>query len=506
MYPFAQSGADLRQEAWILGGAMTSAVERHSAATDSLSVLGSWLARACAVTVAGIIVVLSPQPAAAVPSYARQTGQPCATCHNGAFPQLTPFGRQFKLNGYTAGGTRCRDSERVEVTVGEPFQIPLSVMLVPTFTHIQKELSSEPTNRKGELNGLKTNDNFMMQDMSVFYGGQIYCHLGAFIQATYDRNDQAFFLDNTDIRYANKRNVAGIDVVYGATVNNNPTVEDPWNTSPAWRIPGGGSITSVFAPGPPTPLIENLGGIVGGGGAYIFANNMFYALVADYATLDKRTLQFLGEGPPSIKFVGPAPYWRLAIEKNWGNYSLMFGTFGMHANLVPDVTMVSPTDKITDVGFDAQFQYLNDVHFFTGRISQISEWERLDGSVFNGTAANLTNHLSEFNISGTYVYDARYSVTLGYFSTRGSTDLDPLTGASYFGTFNGSPNTRGEVVDIGYSPWSRGGPPGYPWINMRLGLQYWHYDKLNGATTNYDGAGRNAKDDNTTLLYAWTAF
>jgi len=41
---------------------------------------------------------------------------------------------------------------------------------------------------------------------------------------------------------------------------------------------------------------------------------------------------------------------------------------------------------------------------------------------------------------------------------------------------------------------------------MRLGVQFWHYEKLNGATTNYDGAGRNAKDDNTTLLYAWTAF
>jgi hypothetical protein len=42
--------------------------------------------------------------ASAVPSYARQTGQPCSTCHT-AFPELTPFGRQFKLMGYTSGGT-----------------------------------------------------------------------------------------------------------------------------------------------------------------------------------------------------------------------------------------------------------------------------------------------------------------------------------------------------------------------------------------------------------------
>src|SRR5215472_9313114 len=42
-------------------------------------------------------------PARAVPSFARQTGQPCGACHTD-FPQLTPFGRSFKLRGYTAGG------------------------------------------------------------------------------------------------------------------------------------------------------------------------------------------------------------------------------------------------------------------------------------------------------------------------------------------------------------------------------------------------------------------
>src|ERR1700745_4075047 len=42
-------------------------------------------------------------PAQALPSFARQTGQPCGTCHTD-FPSLTPFGRRFKLRGYTIGG------------------------------------------------------------------------------------------------------------------------------------------------------------------------------------------------------------------------------------------------------------------------------------------------------------------------------------------------------------------------------------------------------------------
>src|SRR5580692_4222121 len=46
-------------------------------------------------------------PAQALPSFARQTGQPCGTCHTD-FPFLTPFGRRFKLLGYTVGGGEFR--------------------------------------------------------------------------------------------------------------------------------------------------------------------------------------------------------------------------------------------------------------------------------------------------------------------------------------------------------------------------------------------------------------
>src|SRR5580704_17130056 len=41
----------------------------------------------------------------AVPSFARQTGMTCAACHT-VFPELTPFGREFKLNGYVLDNIR----------------------------------------------------------------------------------------------------------------------------------------------------------------------------------------------------------------------------------------------------------------------------------------------------------------------------------------------------------------------------------------------------------------
>ncbi len=50
-----------------------------------------------------ISLFLQVPTASAVPSYARQTGFPCKSCHYMP-PELTPLGRAFKLNGYTMAG------------------------------------------------------------------------------------------------------------------------------------------------------------------------------------------------------------------------------------------------------------------------------------------------------------------------------------------------------------------------------------------------------------------
>ena len=62
------------------------------------------LAAAALVALAiGFLTIGFASPAQALPSFARQTGQPCGTCHTD-FPALTPYGRKFKLLGYTTGG------------------------------------------------------------------------------------------------------------------------------------------------------------------------------------------------------------------------------------------------------------------------------------------------------------------------------------------------------------------------------------------------------------------
>ena len=56
--------------------------------------------RAAGIALAALLCV--PLAAQALPVFNRQTGQNCVACHaGGQFPELTPYGRMFKMTGYT---------------------------------------------------------------------------------------------------------------------------------------------------------------------------------------------------------------------------------------------------------------------------------------------------------------------------------------------------------------------------------------------------------------------
>src|ERR1700720_1673445 len=75
-------------------------------------------------------------PSWAVPSFARQTGMACAACHT-VFPELTPFGREFKLNGYVLDNIKQVKGITVEnrETLALSSLPPLSMMLQISYTH-----------------------------------------------------------------------------------------------------------------------------------------------------------------------------------------------------------------------------------------------------------------------------------------------------------------------------------------------------------------------------------
>lgn len=50
-------------------------------------------------TLSGIVQTGVPRPANAIPAMSRQTGEPCATCHD-VVPKLNHAGQTFRANGF----------------------------------------------------------------------------------------------------------------------------------------------------------------------------------------------------------------------------------------------------------------------------------------------------------------------------------------------------------------------------------------------------------------------
>jgi len=171
----------------------------------------------------------------AIPSFARQTNLPCSSCHT-IFPELNAFGRMFKLNGYTLIGTetlKVSDSSD-NVSLNLLKTPPVSAMIQASYTY---KSSPQP--------GTQNSNVSLPQQLSLFLGGEISPHLGSFIQITYDDQGAAFGMDNTDIRYADQTEIGSESLLYGVTLNNNPTVQDVWNSTPAWGFPYASSSVTV---------------------------------------------------------------------------------------------------------------------------------------------------------------------------------------------------------------------------------------------------------------------
>jgi hypothetical protein len=467
------------------------------------------LVASAALLLTAFFVVEFGAPARALPSFARQTGQPCGACHTD-FAGLTPYGRRFKIGGYTFGGGQYRtnpfwfdDSTKDSNKTWVP---PISMMSIVGYTHTATEILPTPANP------FANNDNVTITPLSFFWGGAITDRVGAFAQLTYNGpplvtnigNDpfvHSWNWDNTDVRYADSTSIGKMSITYGITANNNPTVQDPWNTTPAWVFPYASSpLGAGFGP---TPIIDGaFAAHVGSVGGYLYINDLIYLEGTVYRTLDPGAQNAMGIDPfKAPGLFDAAPYWRAAFEPHWGPHWLEVGTFGMIANVHPfsqgpitaptggaGVTTATfpQTDKYSDMGFDAQYQYQGDNFWFTLRGSYIHEQQKLDASFNLLGASGLNNELSE----------ARAYASLAY----GNNNRVVLTG-QYFTSW-GSPNlmadTSGWIGEIAYIPFITSFSPGWPWFNTRIGLQYIWYEKFGGTSA-------GASNNNTLFAYIWLA-
>lgn len=505
-----------------------------------LNRIARWLALGVAT---GAAWLAFSAPAQAIPVFARQTGHNCQACHM-SYPELTAYGREFKLNGYT---------------FGEAQPIPLAVALMSEFDSVGDNVVH---GAPGVINCTACNHSTMVQ-WSFFYGGRISDNFGMFGQGTSGEfpigggagpTGAGTFTptaDNTDIRYVHRFTTESSlepDLVLGLDINNNLMVEDVWMTGPAWRYPnggggiaysfnaGGGSATSgapTYGMGPVTALyIDNTGTTPGNGGpqkevgigVYAWWHKTIYAEFSLYRAPwgtfswlawgqgNTEASQDAVAGAPSTLLANYNPYGRLVYERDWGYHSLSVGLFGVDAkpyNCSPfDQACSTATNSFRDIAVDSQYQYnKGEPWIFSAQTSFEHESNDLSANLHGPAAyalplSSATHTLNEFNINGRAYYNRMYGVNLGYSMITGSSDLglygsnatstSPVPGAS----LNGSPNSSWWTLEFNFLPLQ----------NMRFTLQYLAYTKINGASSNYDGLGNNARGQNHLTGAIWWAF
>lgn len=446
-------------------------------------VAGVWIAGTSLIAIAALS---SPRAAKAVPAFAQQTGQPCKACHVGGFgPELTPFGREFKLGGYTL---RAHAS------------VPLAAMAVASVTHTRKDQVPAPEH-------LARNNNVTLDEAAIFIAGGLGEHLGAFAEITYEGIDRHFTWDNLDVRAVTPAHLFGSEATLGLSLNNSPTVQDPWNTLAAWGFPF--TDTEVSPTPDAAPLIDDaLAQNTLGLTAYSWIGHKFYFEAGGYTSPSRGMLRFLGsdpEDPGSIH--GIAPYVRAAYQADLAGGTFEVGTSFLKTSLFPGRDRSSGfTDRYTDWGLDSSWQKTlgaSDV------ISANVRYEHERGDLRASCALGLVGdggdprcaryHLAEWRAAVRYTLHDKVGLTVSPFNITGSRNDNLFDGS-------GRPNSNGVMGQVDYTFWPTGNSPFGPLVNARVGVQYTLYGKFNGRRHNFDGAGANAADNNALRLFTWVAF
>lgn len=457
---------------------------------------------AVAALASGLVVCVT-SPAHAVPSFAAQTGQPCQTCHIGALgPQLTPYGRNFKIKGYTLkGGT------------GIAADVHLALWVQSEFSSIQKDLPPS-----GVTPHFNNNNNAFVNAVSLFYSGRITDHVGVFLQASYDNVGKALAQDNSEVRVVGASRVFGHDVDYGLSFNNAPGWSDPYNSNYLW---GYQYITNGIAPSPnASPILggalqDNSFGIVG----YAWVDQHIYLDLGGYESQPPGYQKIFGEAYGPGSSTGIEPWASLTYAWFWGNNNAHLGSHLFFGRFNPTTDVRSSDgryghDTYADFMISNGYQYIDEdnINVFTIDGFYVFEDQKLQGSssVLNPSysSSRIANRLSEFKEWTAYYYKETYGGYLMFDKIWGNRNqLLYNTGADdSTGSIKGSPNSTSFSAELDWVPFGKPDSFIHPFLNWKLGLQYTVYTQFNGSGKNYDGFGRAASDNNTLFLFLWTVF
>lgn len=420
--------------------------------------------------------------AQAVPSFSRQTGMTCDSCHTSA-PGLTKVGREFKLNGYQMDGMAQVHQSPGKSSPGQSInKIPqLSVLFKAGEEGVSKKVDHHQ-NPSAEYPAA----------FVLYYAGRVAPHFGAFLDAAYSGHGGHFGLDNADFRYARDTKLFSHNLIWGLDVNNSPSEEDVWNSSPQWSGPylqHGGPVPVNLV-----PFIDKMKHTTVGAGAYQYWNGLVYTYAAFYQAAKQGHLTPNYRTSTTIK--GANPYFRIALTPI-NNFEI--GSFGVFAKNNP--ANGYGDEHFADIGFDSQYQwYPNHQNIVTAHLRYIHQHATGLAKATPGYSGSNSLNSNFVDFDTNWIYKHRYGLTFAYFYANGdrSNYYRAKYGAGGAGGFakNTRPKTSGEIAQAFW----------FPWQNVRLGLSYTAYNSYNGSSGTYNSSGRSASDNNTwnfDVLLGW---
>lgn len=399
----------------------------------------------------------------------------------------SPSSTQDRMPNLGQSSAQCQQSTHHHSS------FPVAAMVVTSFTHSGGDQVPPPDH-------LGRNNNLVLDQTSFFLAGGIGSHFGGFVQTTYDGVTRHVSWDNMDLRAVAESQLFGQDATFGLSFNNNPTVQDPWNTLKAWSFPftdTAVSPTPTAAPLIDGALTQNVFGLT----AYSWIAHKFYVEAGAYLGPSAAFLRAFGVDPNDPGSIhGAAPYGRTAFQTDMGGGTFEFGASALKAALFPGRDRSSGlTDHYTDLGLDASWQRtLKSGDLITANFRYEHERANLRASCVLELIGNSRDpgcaryRLNEWRGAMRYtgLHD-RLGLTLSPFSITGSRNVSLFE--------SGSPSSNGLMGQVDYTFWPDGHSPFGSLFNIRVGAQYTAYRK-------FDGRPSNGPNKNALRLFAWIAY
>lgn len=143
------------------------------------------------------ILLINCRPASAIPAFARKYGMPCSSCHE-AWPKLSPFGQQFKDNGYQMGNDR--DAPIFQQAAYWPIALRITPLWhLDTANHVLVDGADGTPN--AAVANIKTN-GFDYTGMDMLTAGTLAKNFSFLLVPSSDETG-AFHFESANLRFSN---------------------------------------------------------------------------------------------------------------------------------------------------------------------------------------------------------------------------------------------------------------------------------------------------------------